>query len=71
MFNQGDLIELDGSDTKYVVVKTINDSGRFFLIITEQDEPTQLKYCLLDGGSVKIIQDPSIIEYITNKIESK
>lgn len=71
MFNQGDVIELEGSDLKYVVLKSITDLGKFFLILAEEDDPTQLKYCVLEGSSVKIIQDPKLIEYITNKIENK
>lgn len=71
MFNQGDVIELEGSDQKYVVLKTITDLGKFFLVLAEEDDPTQLKYCVLEGSSVKIIQDPKLIEYITNKIENK
>lgn len=71
MFNQGDVIELEGSDLKYVVLKSITDLGRFFLVLAEEDDPTQLKYCVLEGSSVKIIQDPKLIEYITNIIENK
>lgn len=71
MFNQGDVIELEGSDLKYVVLKSITDLGKFFLVLAEEDDPTQLKYCVLEGSSVKIIQDPKLIEYITNKIENK
>lgn len=71
MFNQGDVIELEGSDIKYVVLKSITDLGKFFLVLAEEDDPTQLKYCVLEGSSVKIIQDPKLIEYITNKIENK
>lgn len=69
MFNQGDQIELEGSTTKYVVLKTINDLGKFFLVLADEEEPTQLKFCLLEGSSVKIIQDPKLIDYIASKIE--
>lgn len=71
MFNQGDLIELEGSEDKYIVLKTINDLGKFFLVLANEDEPTMLKFCVLEGDKVKIIQDPKVIEYITKKVEEK
>ena len=71
MFKQGDVIELEGSDEKYVVLKLINDLGKFFLVLAPEEDPTQLKFCVLEGSSVKIVQDPKVIEMITNKLETK
>lgn len=71
MFKQGDILQLEGSDDKYVVLKLINDLGKFFLVLALEEDPTQLKFCILEGSSVKIIQDPKVIELITNKLEEK
>lgn len=69
MFNPGDVIELAGFENKFVVLKTINDLGKFFVVLTDQEDPTQLKFCVLEGSTIKIIQDPKLIDYITSKIE--
>ena len=71
MFKQGDVIELDGLEDKFVVLKLINDLGKFFLVLAPEDDPTQLKFCVLENNTVKIIQDPKVIEEITNKLEEK
>lgn len=69
MFNQGDVIELEGSAEKYVVLKIINDQSKFYLVLSSEEDPTILKFCFLDGNNLKIIQDPKTIEYISSKIE--
>lgn len=71
MFKQGDLIELEGLEEKFVVLKQINDLGKIFIVLASEDDPTQLKFCVLENNTVKIIQDPKVIEEITNKIEQK
>lgn len=70
MFNPGDALELEGLEGKYIVLKSVNDLGKIYLVLAEESEPTILKYCVLDGSEIKIIQDPKIIEYISNKIET-
>lgn len=69
MFNQGDVIELEGFEEKYVVLKYINDMGKIFLVLADSNESTIIKYCALEGSKIKVIQDPKIIEYITDKIK--
>lgn len=69
MFNAGDIIELEGSDSKYVVLKTVNDLGKIFIVLTDQEEPTLIKFCVLEGDRIKVIQDPKLIDKITKMIE--
>lgn len=69
MFNAGDIIELEGSDSKYVVLKTVNDLGKIFILLTDQEEPTLIKFCVLEGDRIKVIQDPKLIDKITKMIE--
>ena len=71
MFKQGDIIELEGLEDKFVVLKLINDLGKFFLVLAPEDDPTQLKFCVLENNTVKIIQAPKVIEEITNNLEEK
>ena len=67
MFNNGDLITLEGSDDKYVILKSFQDLGKFFLVIAKEDEPTILKFCILEKDKVVEVHDPKLIEYISNK----
>lgn len=71
MLNKGDMIELEGSDDKYVVVKYFQDQGRFFVILARDDEPTILKFCFLDQDKIKEINDPKLIEYLTKVSKEK
>lgn len=71
MLNKGDMIELEGSDDKYVVVKYFQDQGRFFVILARDDEPTILKFCFLDQDKIKEISDPKLIEYLTKVSKEK
>jgi len=71
MLNKGDMIELEGSLDKYVVVKYFQDQGRFFVILARDDEPTILKFCFLDQDKIKEINDPKLIEYLTKVSKEK
>ena len=65
MFNKGDIIELEGSEDKYVVIKYFQDQGKIFVILANDNEPTILKFCFLDSDKLKEINDPKLIEYLT------
>ena len=67
MFNKGDVIELEGSEERYVVLKYFQDLGKFFIVLAKEDEPTALKFCFLDQDKVKEITDPKLIENISEK----
>ena len=71
MLSKGDMIELEGSDDKYVVIKYFQDQGKFFVILANENEPTLLKYCFLDQDTIKEINDPKLIEYLTKLSKEK
>lgn len=66
MLNKGDIIELDGNDDKYIVIKSIEEYGKYFVILAKEEEPTILKFCFLDQDKIKEINDPKVIEHLSS-----
>ena len=67
MLNRGDIIELNGID-EYVVGDIFSDLSKVFVYLIDNEEPTNVKFGIMDENNIIEITDPEVIEYLVNKM---